>query len=55
LRDGRLCASSEFIAYVGDHTLKEYGCGDHAHIFGNVIVEFTDNGISLTDLGVVGT
>ena len=54
IEDGGLCACAEEIVSVQAQGTTEYGCGDHAHVFGKVLVEFTDNGVKLTDLGTSG-
>ena len=51
----KLTAEFEQIAYVTADTTKDFGCGDHAHVFGLVQVDFTENGIRLTDLGARGS
>ena len=55
LDEGKLYAETEVIAAVTEETTKEFGCGDHAHVFGSVLVEFTDGGVRLTDLGANGS
>lgn len=37
--DGRLCAMAECIAGVTPQTTREFGCGDHAHLFGKVPID----------------
>ena len=37
--DGEPCVCMECIADVTLFTTKEYGCGDHAHVFGTVILD----------------
>lgn len=37
--NGEPCAQSESIADVTPFTTKEFGCGDHAHIFGTVVID----------------
>lgn len=53
--DGKLYACTEEIAAVTDETTREFGCGDHAHVFGKVLVEFTEGGAVLTDMGASGS
>lgn len=52
--DGKLCVETEYIASVTPETTTNYGCWDHAHIFGRVYVEF-GNEIKLTFDGVGGS
>lgn len=37
--DGKLSICTEWIASVTDQTTKEFGCGDHAHVFGEYVIE----------------
>ncbi len=37
--DGKPFAGTEYIADVTLFTTKKFGCGDHAHVFGSVILE----------------
>lgn len=37
--DGRLCAMAECIADVTPQTTRAFACGDHAHLFGKVIID----------------
>jgi hypothetical protein len=52
--DGRLIAVSEYIGYVTPETKKQFGCGDHAHIFANVFVDISDGKITLSANGPSG-
>ncbi len=52
--DGRLTAVSEYIGYVTPETKKQFGCGDHAHIFANVFVDISDGKITLSANGPSG-
>lgn len=54
-KDGKLYAFSEFIANVTPETTASYGCVSHAHVFGSVLVEFTEGGAVLTDNGASGS
>ena len=40
--DGKLYATTEYIASVTEKTEKHYGCVDHAHVFNKVRVEIED-------------
>lgn len=48
IKDGKIYACSEHIAYTTSSTTKMFGCGDHAHVFGKVLVELTDDTVQLT-------
>lgn len=53
--DGKLYAFAEAIGDVTEEATETFGCGDHAHIFGEVLVEFSDGKVTLTDLGANGS
>lgn len=54
-RDGKLYARSELIAHTTLFTFKKYGCGDHAHVFADVIVDINGDTVTLTNGGVTGS
>lgn len=54
-RDGKFYASTEQIGYVTLLTVKKYGCGDHAHVFGNVEIDFDASPIRIGDAEVTGS
>ena len=53
--DGKFYASAEAIGNCTPLTLKKFGCGDHAHIFARIRVEFAGDQISLSPCNVTAS
>ena len=37
--DGKLSICTEWIAKVTEQTTMQFGCGDHAHVFAEYVIE----------------
>ena len=52
IEDGKIYAGCEVISNVTPDTTNQYGCGDHAHVFGKILVEPSNGTARLGDVSV---